>query len=188
MGRVQKKLRGFTIIEMIVVVTIIAILASLVSLNLLDNAAKARDTRRIGDIAQLWKAIELYKANNAEALPKKDIESVTKGSVYIENACDTSVTGGTGDTIWAECGFFSETIRTYLNPLPQDPINKKEEQYYYGYAYDTSILGSNWYTALARMEVKTNANIANTWCYSFVKNDREANPVIDYEEQFALCH
>ena len=52
--------KGFTLVELLVVIAIIGILATLLLLQLNVARAKARDTKRIGDVTQIRTAIELY--------------------------------------------------------------------------------------------------------------------------------
>ncbi len=52
--------RGFTLIELLVVIAIIGLLSSVVIVSLNSSRAKARDTRRKADLAQISKALELY--------------------------------------------------------------------------------------------------------------------------------
>lgn len=56
--------QGFTLIELLVVVAIIALLTSIVMVGLYTTRAKARDTRRAGDMTQIIKGIELFNATN----------------------------------------------------------------------------------------------------------------------------
>lgn len=51
---------GFTLMEMLVVIAIIGLLASFLLVSLGSSRAKARDTRRISDINEIRKALELY--------------------------------------------------------------------------------------------------------------------------------
>jgi prepilin-type N-terminal cleavage/methylation domain-containing protein len=53
--------RGFTIIEMIVVIAIIGIIASVVFFNVVSGTKKSRDVDRQADLRTLQSAIELYK-------------------------------------------------------------------------------------------------------------------------------
>lgn len=60
--------RGFTLIELLVVIAIIALLASVVLVGLNSARQKARDSRRVGDINQIAKALELF-FNNSFSYP-----------------------------------------------------------------------------------------------------------------------
>ena len=55
-----KSLRGFTLIEMLVVVAIISILAGIVLTGVTGFQANARDTKRIADLKQIQNYLELY--------------------------------------------------------------------------------------------------------------------------------
>ncbi len=57
------KNKGFTLIELLVVSAIIALLASIVITNLADAQARSRDTKRVADLQQIQKALELYYTN-----------------------------------------------------------------------------------------------------------------------------
>lgn len=52
--------KGFTLIELIVVIAIIAILTAIVTSNFATSKAKARDAKRISDLAQIQLALSLY--------------------------------------------------------------------------------------------------------------------------------
>lgn len=56
---VKKRLRGFTLVELVVVVTIIAILGTIGFLAIGGYSSKARDSARVGDIAQVAKSLDL---------------------------------------------------------------------------------------------------------------------------------
>ncbi|MBU1322441.1 prepilin-type N-terminal cleavage/methylation domain-containing protein [Patescibacteria group bacterium] len=57
------KSKGFTFIEMLVVVTIIGVLASIGVANFKVANQKARDGRRQGDLQQIRAALELYRTD-----------------------------------------------------------------------------------------------------------------------------
>jgi type II secretion system protein G len=64
----MKKLnaRGFTLIELLVVIAIIGMLASVVLASLNSARMKSRDARRLADIHELQKALELYNSDNSQ--------------------------------------------------------------------------------------------------------------------------
>ncbi|MCX6797480.1 MAG: prepilin-type N-terminal cleavage/methylation domain-containing protein [Candidatus Doudnabacteria bacterium] len=55
---------GFTLIELLVVISIIGLLASVVLVSLNSARAKARNAKRVADLSQIQKALELYYNDN----------------------------------------------------------------------------------------------------------------------------
>jgi general secretion pathway protein G len=62
--RRQTRQRGFTLIELMVVLAIISILAMLVVPNVLNRADDARVTAARTDVGNLMQALKLYKLDN----------------------------------------------------------------------------------------------------------------------------
>ncbi len=60
----NRKQRGFTLIEVMVVVVILSILAAFVVPNLFSNVDKARVTKAKQDIRAIESALKLYKLDN----------------------------------------------------------------------------------------------------------------------------
>jgi len=56
--------KGFTLIEILIVVAIIGILASIILVGLGSFRARGRDARRIADLREVQNALELYYTKN----------------------------------------------------------------------------------------------------------------------------
>ena len=59
-----RRSRGFTLIELVVVMTIIALLAGAVTLNVVNRVKYARRARAFTDIRMIETALDLYAADN----------------------------------------------------------------------------------------------------------------------------
>jgi general secretion pathway protein G len=57
--------RGFTLLEILIVITILGILASLVAVKLMDRPGEARALKAQMDIQSLETALKLYRLDNA---------------------------------------------------------------------------------------------------------------------------
>lgn len=58
------KQKGFTIVELLIVIVVIAILAAITIVAYNGIQQRARDTQRKNDLAQIAKALQLYKVDN----------------------------------------------------------------------------------------------------------------------------
>ncbi len=67
----RKPARGFTLIELMVVLVIIGVLAALIVPNVLDRADDARVTAARTDVNNLMQALKLYKLDN-QRFPSTD--------------------------------------------------------------------------------------------------------------------
>ena len=63
--QVTNKQKGFTLLEVMVVIVILGILASLVVPNLLGNKEKADQQKAVSDIVALENALDMYKLDNS---------------------------------------------------------------------------------------------------------------------------
>ncbi len=96
--------KGFTLVELLIVIAIIGILASALLVSLGGARATARDARRISDLRQVQSALELYYAKSGE-YPSGDW-----------TAMEAAIVG-------AKVG---------INKLPQDPQSGTVNPYTYG--------------------------------------------------------
>lgn len=61
----QQRQRGFTLLEIMVVIVILGILASLVVPNLMGNKDKADHQKVVSDLVALESALDMYKLDNS---------------------------------------------------------------------------------------------------------------------------
>jgi general secretion pathway protein G len=99
----QRVQRGFTLVEIMVVVMIIGILGALVVPKLLGRTGEARQTAARTDIASLMQALKLYKLDNQR------YPTTEQGLVALVQ----KPTSGPAANGWKEGG--------YLEKLPKDP-------------------------------------------------------------------
>jgi len=93
--------RGFTLIELMVVLVILGVLAALIVPNVLDRTDDARATAARADINNLMQALKLYKLDNQRyPSAEQGLDALVK-----------KPTGGAVPPNW----------RPYLEKLPADP-------------------------------------------------------------------
>lgn len=101
MKHFPNSLRGFTLVELMVVIAIIGLLASIVSLSLMSARQKARDTKRIADLKTIQLALSLYYNDNL---------------MYPKNIYCTPTASGCGTT-----APLMGLAPVYLPVVPKDP-------------------------------------------------------------------
>ncbi|MDO8743193.1 MAG: prepilin-type N-terminal cleavage/methylation domain-containing protein [Candidatus Azambacteria bacterium] len=62
----NKKEKGFTLLELLVVIGIIGLLSSIIVVNLTGARKKARDVKRVADIRTIQTALESYYGKNGQ--------------------------------------------------------------------------------------------------------------------------
>jgi len=99
--------KGFTIVELLIVISIIALIGSLIFVQLQQARARARDAEREQEIKALQNALAIYVVNNK-------VYPVYSGSFTGTDIASNALL--TGDTI---------------NQIPFDPFNNGSYQYVY---------------------------------------------------------
>ncbi len=107
--------KGFTLIELLVVIAIIGILSTLAIVALGSARQKARDSKRVADVNQIAKALDLYYSDN--------------------NAYPTMITAGQSLT------FGSTTYLAFIpnNPTPRTDGTCPNTNYSYGLSTDSNV-------------------------------------------------
>jgi len=115
----KKISKGFTLIEMLIVITIIALLASLILVGMGGARAKTRDSRRIADLHNVMNALELYYAKN----------------YYYPQSIST----------WADLDAELIGAGIGVSRIPKDPLTNTGKNYEYGVEdtdYQDYVLGA----------------------------------------------
>jgi len=91
----MKREQGFTLIELLVVISIIGLLASVVLVALNSARSKSRDAKRIADMNQIAKAMELY-FNSCDSYPVVTASTTLTNSmsVFLGTAANCGDNGG----------------------------------------------------------------------------------------------
>ncbi len=111
--------RGFTLVELLVVLTIIALLASVIFASIGYIQKKSRDTKRIEDIQSIRKALEMYNTGH--------------NRYPVSGANLLVLDGGVSDLV------SSALIADGVIPiLPKDPLHPD-----YSYRYSNTSLGTD---------------------------------------------
>ncbi len=159
------KHRGFTLVELLVVISIIALLSSVVLSSLNTARARARDARKIADFRQLTIALnQYYLANNSMPANPTPGTEVCDGSVGWTTVMNQLIAAG------------------YLSVIPRSPGGA---QYCY-YNYGAGGIGGLMVTTLETVPDTTTgispscrpwAPPANNWCMSTVSS-----------KQYCMCN
>lgn len=134
--KLKKKSKGFTLIEVLIVVAILAILILMALFAYRTQIAKGRDARRKADLDRMQKAFEDYY-NDEGCYPSPD--EITSGFFICR-----------GD-------FF-----TYFSELPCDPQNSSNYNYFYSYPGSENC--KSWYKIYTKLENEQDSAITKVGC------------------------
>lgn len=124
------KHRGFTLIELLVVIAIIGLLATITYVALDRARAKARDAKRLADITQVQKLLELY-INDKGAYPNATGTNPALDCFGLSGIirCNSSVNPN----------WIPDLITDgYTTQLPVDPLNRGNFFYIYAQLFTAS--------------------------------------------------
>ncbi|MDO8341341.1 MAG: type II secretion system protein [Candidatus Woesebacteria bacterium] len=145
----MKKLKGFTLVELLVVISLIGVLATLIFANLNAARERARDAVRKSDLRNIQTALRLYYNDNAGYPSNSGYNIIGCGSGASPVSC-----------VYGEA--WTRDV-TYMNILPDDPLSSQ------GYSY-LGVAGNESYTLSACLENKSDEKGESTtnltWCPS----------------------
>jgi len=111
---------AFTLIELIVVITILAILWTIAFISLQWYSAQARDSKRLSDISNIKKSLELFSLNTWKYPEPDDSFTVSYSWEILRNQ-------------WIVWDQVSTNLSRNLNEKPIDPLT--ENEYIYSRTY-----------------------------------------------------
>jgi prepilin-type N-terminal cleavage/methylation domain-containing protein len=156
----RKFLKGFSLIELLVVISIIGILVAILVLNFDEARKHSRDSVRKSDLQALQLAIELYKSQNG---------------VYPARGCGAT-TGwvGPGPNPWGpNCSeYIAGLVPDYIAALPTDP--NQEQDSGKGYLYTTDATGSL-YKVVVHKSVES--DLITSFADQFARCPKSCGPV-----------
>ena len=139
------KRKGFTLIEILVVVAIIAVLATVVIINLDKAQARSRDARREADMDSLAKLTKLYFMDK-KSLPA----NVNTGSTCV-----------IGDSYGSNVCLGEIKDNGYIDKFPKDPKAPTQNYSYANYAPDAySVFHASFFV---KMEPQRNGPFPYGW-------------------------
>ncbi len=111
----NKKIKAFTLVELIVVITILAILGTIAFISLSGYSADARDSTRLSDMSSMKSSLELFNLESWRyPIPSNETAIIYSGA--------TAWSQWTfGDTVYANV--------SKLDKVPKDPSTDKEYVY-----------------------------------------------------------
>ena len=121
---VSRKHKGFTLIEMLIVIVVIAILALIVIPRLLGAGRKAKEATLRGDLHQIRNAIQQFEADLGDYPASLD-------QLVALKATPPSGAGGTGLDLDSN-GYQGPYLRTPDGGLPIDPFTALPDWAYDG--------------------------------------------------------
>ena len=167
MHRFQK---GFTLVELIVVITILAILWTIAFLSLQWYAANARDSKRISDIWNIKKSLELFTLQTEKYPLPDNGETVTYS----------------WEIVWTQWTIWDNVVEQLSRNIKKKPVDPgSEEEYIYStienrWEYEVLAIYEWWITNNA---ITHQTHAADTW---YVKVDGTYNQLYTSTDSFII--
>jgi len=115
----MKSKKGFTLVELLVVIGIMSILATVVVVQINGSKERSRDSLRKADLLKIATALEFYRTDN-KSYPSLDPSDTTNLNTVMNS------------------GLTAALVPTYLPAMPTDPKNPASTKYDQQYQYASS--------------------------------------------------
>ena len=142
----REKSKGFTIVELLIVIVVIGILSAIVIVAYNGIQERGRDAQRVSDIKAITNALEMYYLDHGE---------YPSGSGSVNStALNSSSWSTTADGSWANLR--DKLVPKYMSALPKDPISTpgaNAQTTGYNYAYFADRYGYYCRTTPAQMYI-----------------------------------
>lgn len=103
---IKIKDKGFTLLELLIVIAIIGILSALLMVNFVGIKQRARDGQRKSNLRQIQSALELYRADQGSYIDQlqscgANLQSVS-GTIYMRKIPCDPLDGTTSYSYWTD--------------------------------------------------------------------------------------
>jgi prepilin-type N-terminal cleavage/methylation domain-containing protein len=134
LAKIRQRSKGFTIVELLIVIVVIGILISIVYVNYNAAQAKSRDSKRLVDAKAIEAALASYRSSNT-GYPTPNTSMQVAGAS----------TGGWEASGAAQPGTFLSALEPYglQDGVPVDPINNSLTTN--GFTYRYAVYGAGSY-------------------------------------------
>lgn len=112
MSKHHRPQRGFTLVELLIVVIILGILAAVVIPQFNSAASESKEAAMASNLATIRQAIEMYKVQHDDRFPASSADAGTDLETQLKNKSNKAGTTGSGE--------YGPYIR---NAFPKNPIN-----------------------------------------------------------------
>jgi len=138
--------KGFTLIELLVVIAIIGLLATMAVVSFGNAQSKARDAKRIADVKQIMKALELYYDENGSYIGSGNCASTIPNTGWCNSV--QSMSGGH----WLRNG--ATNLGAFLGVDPVDPSQGASAVWLASgtYFYYSASCSNQWYMIVFGLE------------------------------------
>lgn len=144
----MKKIKAFTLVELIVVITILAVLSTIAYTSFQWYSQSARDSTRIANLRLIEKALSIYVTTNSFFPEPSNSQNITINNWWIVNLRKRW-------TVWESV---NRVLKT-LSEIPKDPITWDE--YWYALTLNRKQYELRWYLESSISNKNTNISYAN---------------------------